>query len=220
MVVVPARGVWPVELVRRSVRAGHRGELGAPQPAEQGRTRTAQRVTDHGRTAGPRYPRRHAWGVPGGWRRDETELDELLFSEARSTEWDSNRPAEKIALVAARRGGGPTSEPERTISSVRADQQGRAGRNIHQRPHTTPPPAPPLTSPNRRSVRIRFGCSRSTPLRRSMGNSSDRRVVRDDVRPAVHGRAGTAAYDDHLCLFGETPRHTPSEASMLAGGGQ
>lgn len=32
-----------------------------------------------------------------------TELDELLFSEARSAGWDGNRTAEKIALVAARR---------------------------------------------------------------------------------------------------------------------
>lgn len=32
-----------------------------------------------------------------------TELDELLFSEARGAGWDNNPPAEKIALVAARR---------------------------------------------------------------------------------------------------------------------
>src|SRR5262249_44671133 len=50
-------------------------------------------------------------------------------------------------------GGGPTSEPKRTISFVRAAQQGRCGRNTRPRLQTTPPPAPPLTSPNLFSVR-------------------------------------------------------------------
>jgi CBS domain-containing protein len=53
----------------------------------------------------------------------------------------------------SRIGGGPTSEPKRTISSVRACQQECTERNTRQRPQTTPLPAPPLTSPNRLSVR-------------------------------------------------------------------
>jgi hypothetical protein len=32
-----------------------------------------------------------------------SELDDLLFSEARPTGWEHNRPAENAALAAARR---------------------------------------------------------------------------------------------------------------------